>query len=274
MKQIINFLKGFIIGAGVITPGVSGGVLAMIMNVYEEIIEKFNTFAKDIKNNTRFLGPIILGLIFGIFVFGNVLNYLFANYEDVSKFAFSGFIIGSIPFLFKKTKGIKKLNLWIFFGILIPMSTLLVLEKNNLLIDLNQNFDTFNSHYLLYFIMGLLYIMGKIIPGLSSSVLLILLGQYQYFLYLISSPFSLKSLDYINLMFIILGMIIGGIILVKLLALALKKYYYVTYSAVLAFVISSIIALIPINNIDTGYGTGLILMVLTMLLSYKISYRK
>lgn len=274
MKSLIQFIKGFVIGAGVIIPGVSGGVLAILLNMYEDIVEKTSHFFKKPKENAKFLLPVFSGIFLGIFAFGNVLFYVFEQYEDIAKFVFSGIVIGSIPYLFQKTQGMKKLNIAVFLSISMLMSTLMVMHNYGLLQDPNQSSGITSNSYLLFVIMGFLYISGKIIPGLSSSVMLILIGQYNYFLYILANIFSLNSVDYVNLMFIILGMIIGGIIIVKLVAWSFKKYYYITYSVIIAFVISSVVALIPSYAFDLKYGMGLITMIVTALLSYRLLNRK
>lgn len=274
MKAIIRFLKGLIIGAGLITPGVSGGILAIILNLYEEMLNAINTFFKHFRNNFNFLFPIILGILFGVFLFGNVLMVLFTKYESIAKFAFSGFIIGSIPFLFKKTEGLKKLNKPIFIILVLLMTFLLLMEKERLNFDVSTVIDN-NQSYLRYFIMGFLYISGKVIPGLSSSVLLILIGQYEYFLRLVSSPFNLQGGDYVNVLFILFGMLIGGILVVKLMSFALKKYTYLTYSVIVAFVISSVIALIPtVNGFTIKDLVGLMVLFISMFCSFHLSNRK
>ena len=107
MKHLINFIKGMLIGIANLIPGVSGGTMAVSMGVYEEIIDSIGNFFKKFKEtfvkNMVFLIPIILGAGVGVIAFSKLLDYLLKNHEAYTKFAFMGLILGSIPFIFKKS---------------------------------------------------------------------------------------------------------------------------------------------------------------------------
>ena len=74
--NIQNLIYGLIIGLGFIIPGVSGGVIATILGIYETIIEKILNFFQDIKNNTKYLLPLIMGIILSVFFFSKIILYL------------------------------------------------------------------------------------------------------------------------------------------------------------------------------------------------------
>lgn len=76
MSLIINFFKGIAIGAGAILPGISSGVLCVILGIYEKLLDSVLSFFKNIKQNAKFLFPIVLGGIFGVLIFSKILNYL------------------------------------------------------------------------------------------------------------------------------------------------------------------------------------------------------
>ena len=110
MNFVFNLLKGFGLGAGCILPGVSSGALCVIFGIYDKLVNSVLNIFKDFKKNFTFLFPIFLGIGIGVFVFGNILKYLFINYESTIKFTFAGLILGSIPSLFKtsnKDKGFR-----------------------------------------------------------------------------------------------------------------------------------------------------------------------
>lgn len=109
MKFITNFLKGLLIGVGNIAPGVSGGALAIILGLYEDLIQSVNNFFQDIKRNFLFLLPIGLGVAAGVIGFSNVLYYLFDRYPAPTTFALAGLIVGMLPVFWRKAnaKGFK-----------------------------------------------------------------------------------------------------------------------------------------------------------------------
>ena len=102
MYFIKNCLKGIAIGSGAILPGISSGVFCVIFGIYEKLLDSILNFSKDIKNNIKFLTPILIGTAFGFFIFGNILNYCLYNFPIQTKSIFIGLIFGSIPALVKE----------------------------------------------------------------------------------------------------------------------------------------------------------------------------
>ena len=100
---------------------------------------------------------------------------------------------------------------------------------------------------------GFLYISGKIIPGISSSFFLMILGLYDYILNIMSNPFLLTVIDLIRLIPFIIGVIIGFIILIKIINKLLSNYFVKTYSAIIGFILGSIIAIYPGFEFDKKY---------------------
>ena len=97
-----DFIKGIAIGSGAILPGISSGVICVIFGIYETLLNCVLNFFKNVKQNFKFLFPIVLGIFFGIIIFGNILKYVFYAYPIQTKFIFIGLILGNIPALIKK----------------------------------------------------------------------------------------------------------------------------------------------------------------------------
>jgi putative membrane protein len=184
MRFIKQLMIGTIIGGGMILPGVSGGVLAVILGIYESMLDALANFFKDIKKNLLFLGPLLLGIIIGVIIFGKVLYILFDKYPVEAKYVFMGLIIGGIPILFKEVevKGHKKINIPVMIIAFMIAIALFVLGKDTLNIDFSSNIDGGILSFALLFLTGVIFISGKLIPGISSSVMLMLIGMYQFFL--------------------------------------------------------------------------------------------
>lgn len=117
MKFLSNCLKGIAIGSGAILPGISSGVFCVIFGIYEKLLDSILNFFHDIKNNFKFLFPILIGIGFGVVLFGNILNYCLYQFPIQTKSVFIGLILGSIPALIKEsnTKQNFKNAYWIFF---------------------------------------------------------------------------------------------------------------------------------------------------------------
>ncbi len=171
MQIIYQIFKGFIIGSGAILPGLSSGILCMVFGIYEKLLNSILGFFSNIKENIKFLLPISIGICFGIFAFSRLLKYVFIYYEVPSHFCFIGLILGSIPSIIKQTKA-KKITLMhiVLFMLTFAISIYLVaLEQSILKTGINSY--TFAS----CFFAGLAMSCGIIIPGVSSTVILLLL---------------------------------------------------------------------------------------------------
>ena len=102
MNFLSDCLKGIAIGAGAILPGISSGVFCVIFGIYEKLLDSILNFFSDVKNNFKFLFPIFIGVVLGIVLFGNVLNYCLYKFPIQTKSIFIGLILGSIPALIKE----------------------------------------------------------------------------------------------------------------------------------------------------------------------------
>jgi len=272
MFYIKQILIGITIGGGMILPGVSGGVLAVIFGIYEKIIDSVLNFFQGWKKNLLFLLPILLGIFIGAVIFGKVLSIVFRDYPMEAAFTFIGLILGGIPILFNKIKttDTKQINM-IFFVISFMLSLLFVYGKNTFDVDFSNNINGGYYSLFLLFITGILYISGKIIPGVSGSFLLILVGMYEYILDIISRPFSLSTHEKLQLIPILLGVIVGAFILLKMMNYLIKKYHNTTYSAIIGFVIGSITAIYPGFSFDFKGLVSIILLVIAFGVSYLFS---
>ena len=99
MNYLSNFIKGIFIGSGAILPGISSGVICMVLGLYEKLLNSILSFFKDIKNNFKFLFPIASGILVGIIIFSNILLYCFNIIPCQTKSLFIGLLLGSIYLL-------------------------------------------------------------------------------------------------------------------------------------------------------------------------------
>ena len=186
MNYILNFCIGILIGAGAILPGISSGVLCVIFGIYEKLVNSVLNFFKDTKNNFKFLFPIASGSFVGIIALGNVLKFLFTTFPTPTKFAFIGLIVGEVPILCKKAnKDVGfRLTYMLYLIATFAIAVLLIFIENKC----NINFLSIeNSNFFYLVLCGFLMSIGIVVPGVSSSVILILLGIYNIYLDSIST---------------------------------------------------------------------------------------
>ena len=260
-----TLISGIIIGIGFIIPGVSGGILAVLLGIYDKIIYSISNFRKDILKNSGFLFVVMSGVLIGSVLFSNVLIYLLETREFAIKYVFMGLIIGGLPSLIKEVKShdSKNINLISLIIALLFSIGLFVIEKTAIF-----KFDSDNLTTINLIIAGLFYSTGKIVPGISGAALLMLLGIYEYLLGILANPLSLSFNEILKLIPFFISFVISAILLVKLINYLLKKHYNKTYSAILGFVIGSLLFIFPGLNLNIRGILGITLLILSTIFVY------
>ena len=259
IKFCNNILKGILLGAGAILPGISSGVICVILGIYEKLVNSILNIFKDFKNNLNFLLPLVIGGIIGIFAFGNGLNYLFSMYPMQLNYSFMGLILGTTPTLFKNsTKNGFKLHYLIYTIIAFIISIIFINYQNTASFScIDRNFST-----LYYIICGLFMSIGIVVPGVSSTVILMILNIYKIYL---------EAISCLNLSVLLplgTGIIIGSIFWLKIIQILLKKYNSQTFFAIIGFVFGSLLVMYPGFTLNYSGLISIILFLLCFFISY------
>lgn len=241
---LINFIKGFILGIANVIPGVSGGTMAVSMGLYELILSSIGNFFKDIKGKFIKLLPIILGILVAIVSTSKLVTYALTNYKAQTLCLFIGLIFGGVSLIMKKIKGKgSKINYLIFFIVFFFVISLNFLKTG--LIEISfTNMGIID--YLLLLVMGFIASSAMVIPGISGSFILMVLGYYDKIIYTVSTITDFSKLGS-NLLILVpfgIGVIIGIVFMAKLITNLIKKYETKTYFAIMGFVLSSIVVLL------------------------------
>lgn len=261
MHFFIEVVKGIFIGAGAILPGISSGVLCVAFGIYEKLVDSFIGFFSDVKKNLKFLLPIAIGAVIGVILFGNILKYLFANFSVPAFFLFAGLILGSIPSILKEAN-VKKVKIHHILALLLTLSFSIYLVA----IEHCQSYYAFASTSFISFILaGFAMSAGVIIPGVSSTVILMLLGKYEMYLTAVS------TLDFSILIPMGIGLTTGSILLLFIIRFLLNYFKGVTYFAIIGFVLGSIPVLIPTLPNISSLIIGLLACGFGILTSLKLS---
>lgn len=176
MKILIKIFKGATVGLGSILPGISGGMIAAVFNIYEDLIVALNNFVKEpvksIANIWEYLVGIILGLGLGVVAIATIYNH----FPIPITMLFIGFILGGIPSTIKATEGKKKV--WYHYLISIIMALVMI----SILFLRPNSIDTSSraNMYLLYSVIGFLIALPIVVPGVSGTMILMTLGLYTY----------------------------------------------------------------------------------------------
>ncbi|WP_336018953.1 DUF368 domain-containing protein [Fusobacterium polymorphum] len=199
--MILLFFKSIIIGIANIIPGVSGGTLAVMLNVYDPITEKIgNFFLVDRKTKVSYffyLLVVLIGAGTGIFLFANIIRYSITNYPKITVTVFTLLILPSIPYIVKGLDYKKKKNILAFcYGAIVMIIFILLGLKygdkttSAVTIQLVEGVCFTRGYLLKLLFCGIIAAGAMIIPGISGSLLLMMLGEYYNVVYLISSLVS------------------------------------------------------------------------------------
>lgn len=276
MKKLILIIKGFIIGTANIVPGVSGGSLMMSLGIFEDIIYKVNHFLSDIKENIKYFLCIIFGILLSLIIMSRVITFSLDNYHIQTILFFVGLIIGGIPLIYKKINK-NEFKTKYLLAFIIPFILIITLSLFPLSTGLVNLTNISFIEYIILFIVGLIAAASMVVPGLSGSFILILLGYYEPIINSIKDLTSLINIydNFIILFIFGLGVLTGIFFIVKLIEILLDKYKNITYYAILGFILSSIISIF-ITNFSTGIDLSLsicICSVITFLIGSFIAYK-
>lgn len=234
ISWIARMLKGMIIALGFILPGVSGGVLAAILGIYERMIRFLAHIKENFVENVLYFTPVAIGMVLGIAAFSYPVNLLLDNYKVIVLWGFAGAIIGTIPSLIKES--VKEsdrdradtITFWLSF-----------ILSGVFLYSLNGMVGTLPANFLSFVLAGALIALGILIPGLSPSNLLLILGLY--------TP-MLTGFKHLDLFGTFLPIGIGGalalILFSKALDYILKHYHSRVYHFIIGIVLSSTLLIV------------------------------
>ena len=253
MKSIfIHIIKGAIMGAANVIPGVSGGTMALVMGIYERLINSinhlnFNTLKKifitrDFKSFAKntdlfFLISITVGIFISIFSLSILLEFLFEKHKILVLSYFFGLIFASVFFVGKTIKKYSPLSIFLFLiGFLIAGGMVFISPSSS------------NSSFLFLIISGAIAMCSMILPGLSGSFVLLLLGNYELIIC------AINDLNFSILVPFGIGALSGIILFAKLLQFIFKKFRNNTISLLTGFIFGSLIVLWPwkLDNINSN----------------------
>ena len=238
---IILYLKGLIMGIADLIPGVSGGTIAFITGIYDDLltaISKVNglflkkLFSKEYKialeeSSAKFLIILLSGIGTSIIVFARLMHYLMENHAVPTWALFFGLILASIAALSKNVKKVFGINLfWILLGAVFAYVVVSLVPV-----------ETPENHAFIFFC-GFIAIMAMILPGLSGSFLLLILGKYQYITGAIKAPFSDGNL--LVMIIFAAGAVCGLLLFSRVLKYFLNNFHEATMAFLIGVLIGSL----------------------------------
>lgn len=236
LSWISKMIKGIVIALGFILPGISGGVLAAILGIYERIIRFLAHPFKQLKEDILYFLPVAFGMLLGIGLFSYPIEYLLEHYQVYVLWSFAGAIIGTVPSLVKEANRESERDkvdlIWFWATFIISGISLY---------SLNFVVGSLSATFLNFILAGALLALGILVPGLSPSNLLLILGLYSPMLT------GFKTFDLFGTFLPIgIGAALTFVAFSKFMDYALRVYHSRVYHFIIGIVLSStLLILIP-----------------------------
>ena len=258
-------LIGIIIGMANVIPGVSGGTIAVVFNVYDQFLNAITFNLKKIWKNKRFVIPILSGMALGVLIFSKLISLLYSHFPFQTNCFFTGLIMGSIPLLFslmirggKKDAETKSEPLSKLRVLSLILCTLAGLALILTFFYLEKSFDRSSVENMILpelntvlviriFIAGFIGAIAMIIPGISGSLLMLMMGVYTIIITAIPALFVRETMIHALLLLIPngIGVLIGLLCGAKAISYLLKKIPHQTFAVIFGLICGSIFMVFP-----------------------------
>lgn len=266
MNMFKNIIKGMMIGIANIMPGVSGGTLAVSMGIYDKLIHCITHILSEFKESMKFLLPIFAGVGIALVALTFVIETLFQYYPIPTNLLFIGLIVGGLPPVVTKVKSHKLsfghiLAGLLFFALVVGMA--MMGDNGNRQVTLNLGIVPMIKLVLV----GIIAAATMIIPGVSGSMVLLILGYYQPIIQQITAfCTAVITLDMAGILHGIaillpfgIGVLIGILGIAKIIEIIFEKYSVYAYCAIIGLIAASPIAILVCSNF-AGFSVSVLLI--------------
>lgn len=238
IRWLRDLLCGVLIGAGAILPGVSGGVLAVVFDIYRPFMEVLTHPREAIPKYWRWFLPIGLGCAIGFLGFAKGIAAAIDVSSTVTTWLFIGLIVGTVPSLFREAgKEGRSIGSWVSMAVCAGAIFFSLFYVGKVIcVTVEPNFWWYNF-------CGALWGMSLVIPGLTSSTVMMALGLYQPMLE------GLARLDFLVLSACLPGMVLTILLLARLVSWFFRKHYSIAFHGIFGIVLASTLVIIPTSYV-------------------------
>lgn len=268
MNIIKYILIGVVLGVSNVIPGVSGGTMAIILNVYDRLIDAMTLNLQHIKKNFFFLLYIGIGAVTGILIFSGIIKSLLLNAPMPTGFFFMGIIIGGIPMIYIRAKD-EKLKVKNALPFLIALGIMLIIQMMQPDDSASVLITVLSIPVAIrLFLSGMIAAFAMIVPGISGSFIMLVLGVYTSIITAISS-FNIPILIPVGL-----GVVVGVIYGAKIVKKLIEKHPQAMYCAILGLILGSLFEIYPGFSFDVLGIVCVATFITGFLISYLFSRQK
>ncbi|APZ49770.1 DUF368 domain-containing protein [Jeotgalibaca sp. PTS2502] len=244
-RWLIRMLKGVAVGIGAILPGLSGGVLAVIFNIYDPLLKFLGNIKKNFMANVRYFIPIGIGGVLGVVVFSVFVEKAFGQYAAQFTCLFIGFVAGTFPSLFR-TAGKEGRNGGDWLTLIVSAIFILLIMMMG-----SAKLTQIQPSFLAWIFSGAMVGLGMIVPGMSPSNFLIYFGLYD------KMAAGISAFDFSVTIPLAIGLMACVLLFAKLVNWLFGRYYSKMYHFILGMVVGSSIAIFPTTVFPSLTTAGL-----------------
>lgn len=233
-----NIYRGMMMGISDLVPGVSGGTIAVLLGIYDQFIAAINgIFTKQWKKHFSFLIPLAVGIGLAIFSFSHLMDWLLDHYERPTFYFFLGLIIGILPFLFRESEA--KTTFRFYHYVLLIIGILAISALPTSMSEGGLIEERSLAIYGLLFVAGMAASAAMILPGVSGSFVLVVLGVYRTVIH------AVKELDIPVIITVGIGIAIGIVGMGKIIHYFFLHFRTATFAVIIGLVIGSVYVIFP-----------------------------
>ncbi len=235
-----NIYRGILMGISDLIPGVSGGTIAFILGIYDRLLESISGFfSREWKKHLGFLVPLGIGIVITLLLFSRFIEFLLENHYEATQFFFMGLILGVLPYIMKQAevkKNFTARHLVILLVIGAALASMAFIQTDENIAPIT---DLSLPTFFLLFFSGWLASMAMLLPGISGSFILLLIGVYST---------AINALSTLNLPIVLTigaGVMVGFVVSSKVISYLLEHFTYVTYAAIIGLILGSLFVVFP-----------------------------
>ena len=279
-KMIKNILKGMVMGMANIIPGVSGGTMAVSMGIYDKLIHCITHLFKEFKESVKFVLPIGIGMAIALVGLSFVITPAFEYFPLQTNGLFIGLIVGGLPSIWKKVKGnsIKASHIIpfiLFLALVIGMAMLG--ESEGRTADMSLSFISIVK----FFLVGIIAAATMVIPGVSGSMILLVLGYYNPIVAtikeLVEALVSFNMSEILRCCGILipmgLGIVVGVFAIAKLIEIIFAKYPLQAYWAIMGLIVASPFGILMVSELGVITVVNVIVSLITFAIGFIVAMK-
>lgn len=278
--MIKNLLKGIVMGIANIIPGVSGGTMAVSMGIYDKLIHCVTHLFKEFKESMKFLIPIFLGIGIALVGLSFIIEPAFAYFPLQTNCLFIGLIVGGLPAVWQKVKG-KGIKISyivpfiLFFGVVVGLAA--IGEKEGAAADLS--FSLWSVIKL--FVVGIIASATMVIPGVSGSMMMLLMGYYNPIVSTIKDfVTALATFDMEGILAgcgvlipMGLGIVVGIFAIAKLIEIIFEKFPIQAFWAIIGLIVASPVAIFLLGDVGAITIIGVLTSIVTFVIGFFVAVK-